>query len=97
MNSIIPKSHNRFDVLNDSTEAVTDRSNVYGPPDVIFARAAKLASVILEHKLKEPLTATDWNLMMAIALEGSRLIENPDHHGSQVDMAGYASLLSEVA
>ena len=35
-------------------------------------------------------------ILVNLAIKMSRLIEKPDHTDTQVDIAGYASLMSEV-
>ena len=92
------KQLDRFAVLDGAAKAVSDRENRYGGPSANFGRAAALANVILKDKLKSDaeISAADWVLLM-IALKTARLMNEPDHTDSQVDLAGYASLLSEVA
>jgi hypothetical protein len=49
----------------------------------------------LDTKLKHPLSAADVAILLAL-LKLARLSETPDHADSQVDLAGYAALMSEV-
>ena len=86
----------RFKILDRATEAVTDRENYYGAPEDNYERQAALANVVLASKLKGELSAADMILLHAIAIKGARLINQPDHEDSQVDMAGDAAILAEV-
>ena len=90
---------NRFDVLEAATATVAEREDSYGSPKEMFDKAAVMTTLILEGKLKDDafVTVADVVLIMALAIKGSRLIQSGGTHvDSQVDLAGYASLLSEV-
>ena len=91
----------RFKILESATNAVTDREATYGSPAENYERQAALANIILKDKLRDheglAISAADMILINALAIKGSRLINQPNHVDSQVDLAGYASLLSEVA
>jgi len=86
------------DILTEARKAIVQRPLQYGSPAINFDRAAAIATIILEDKLKPGywVTPTDWVLLMALALKGSRLIENPHHADTQIDLVGYATLLSEL-
>jgi len=86
----------RFNILSSAANTVRDREGDYGSPALNFERQADFANVILKDKLKGEISAADMVLINAIAIKGSRLLNSPDHQDSQIDMAGYASLLSEV-
>ena len=88
----------RIKLLDAAKSAVLDRENSYGSPQANFDRAAKIWNVILEGKLgdEHEISAVDVGMMMC-ALKLSRLIENPGHPDSAVDLAGYAAVLAEIA
>jgi hypothetical protein len=87
---------NRFDVLEAATATVADREDAYGKPADSFETVAQIWNAILgPDTLKEPLNGADV-VMLMIGLKLARLTVTPDHADSQVDLAGYASLLSEV-
>lgn len=92
------KDKNRFKILDSASLAVENREEVYGKPQRNFDKTAELFNVILKDKLKDEhtISAADVVLLM-LQVKTARLINQPDHRDSQVDLAGYASLLSEVA
>jgi len=81
---------NRYDILNAAAEAVADRESCYGSPKQQFNHTAALWSAYCDCAF----TADDVAKMM-ILLKLSR-IQRDYHADSVVDIAGYASLLSEV-
>ena len=85
-------------ILKKAEEAVEDREKSYGSPEILYERQAALAKIVLADKLKAefPISAADMVLLHILAVKGSRLIAQPDHLDSIVDVAGYASLLKEV-
>ena len=87
----------RFETLRLAEAAVTEREKQYNSPDVNYDRVAKIVQVILQEKLRPeaPLSPADM-ILINLAIKLSRLGEAPDHKDSQVDIAGYASLMSEV-
>tara|TARA_R110000787_G_scaffold250820_1_gene356387 strand:- start:1759 stop:2031 length:273 start_codon:yes stop_codon:yes gene_type:complete len=88
---------NRYQMLAAAELAVRDRQNSYGSPEESFDRTAKIWNIILAGKLGEEheISATDVAMMMC-GMKLSRLIENPGHLDSTVDLAGYASILAEI-
>jgi len=87
----------RFDILRLAEAAVTDREKQYSSPDVNYDRVARIVTVILEEKLRLGVELSPADMIMInLAIKLSRLIETPDHRDTQVDIAGYASLMSEV-
>ena len=90
------KDKPRFDILNGACAAVTDREGVYGSPKETYDRTALIFTAILKDKLKYDISPADVVLLMC-GVKMARLINTPEHTDSQVDLAGYASLLSEVA
>lgn len=87
---------NRDEILKDAMIAVADREMDYGAPEECFETTAQIWNAILGRKtLKEQLSGADV-AMMLIGLKLARLTASPDHRDSQVDIAGYAALMSEV-
>ena len=85
----------RYRVLDAARDAVRDREGQYGSPSANMTRAAALATVMLAGKLKRDLSAADM-VIIHLSIKMGRLAESPDHHDTHVDLAGYASLMSEV-
>ena len=85
-------------ILREAEATICDRGDSYGSPKENFERTAALFNIILKDKLKDQYTisAADVILLM-LQVKSARLINSPDHKDSQIDVAGYASLLSEVA
>lgn len=87
----------RFEILQLAEAAVTDREKQYSSPDVNYNRVARIVQVILQDKLRPEAELSPADMVMVnLAIKISRLIEKPDHQDTQVDIAGYASLMSEV-
>ena len=87
----------RFEILQLAEAAVTDREKQYSSPDVNYDRVARIVQVILQDKLRPEAELSPADMVMVnLAIKMSRLIEKPDHTDTQVDIAGYASLMSEV-
>ena len=86
----------RFEILNGARAAVTNRENMYGSPAENYDRVAAMINVILKDKLEYDITPADAVLVMC-GIKLARLINQPDHADSQIDLAGYAAILSEVA
>ena len=70
-----------------------DRQDLYGNPADNWQKVAEIASAILGSKV---LTAEECVLVM-LAVKLARLSRAPDHRDSQIDVAGYAWVLSQVA
>lgn len=66
-----------------------DRQNAYGDAEDNFDNIAKLASIVLQRKLSEPLTALDVALFSKCIKLG-RAIENPMYLDNHIDDAGYS-------
>ncbi len=87
----------RFEILQLAEAAVTDREKQYSSPDVNYDRVARIVQVVLQDKLRPEAELSPADMVMVnLAIKISRLIEKPDHQDTQVDIAGYASLMSEV-
>jgi hypothetical protein len=69
-----------------------DRANAYGGPEDSFALIAALWATILHRKV----TVSEVALCLS-ALKMARLIVNPAHADSWVDLAGYAACGAEVS
>ena len=80
----------RDKILDDAKAVVASRGDDYGPV------AATILNGILTTKLRHPLSPADVGMMM-IGVKMARLSNAPEHRDTQVDIAGYAALLSEVA
>ena len=87
----------RRKMLNDAAEIVTrDRATTYGEAEDSFRTIANLWNAYLQGKADPELGPEDVALMMAL-LKIARLINNPGHYDSAVDLAGYAACLTDVA
>lgn len=89
---------NRKQILDDAAEAVLrDRAATHGNAENSFGTIAKLWSIILQRKLREPVEPWEVALCMD-ALKTARIIEGnhkaPDHW---TDKAGYAACGGELA
>ena len=95
--NVSEKATDRFSILTQAKNAVTDREKSYGSPAKNYERVADLIQVILADKLRPEaeISAAD-AVLINCAVKLSRLISSPDHEDSQADLAGYAALLSEV-
>lgn len=75
-----------------------DRNANYGDPEDNFAVIAAIMAAYLTRRFGIPIPLAPYdvaNLMFAVKL--GRLANNPLHHDSYVDMAGYAAAGGEVA
>jgi hypothetical protein len=91
----------RESVLQEADRIINgQRQKDYGGPLESFDRIARLASIVLEAKLTEPLTAEDIAAFLLIALKGSRAIQGLKtgefHRDSYVDIAGYAGCMEKI-
>lgn len=82
---------NRLDILNGAEQAVAQRGENYGSPKENFGRIAKLWTA---YKGME-LSVEDVGVMMMLVKLG-RLMENPHHQDSWVDIAGYSAITAEA-
>lgn len=79
-------------LLHEAAEIIYgDREKAYGDPGVNCRRIAAIWGVVLG----VPVTDEQVCLCM-IGLKLARLVHTPDHHDSQVDLAGYAALLERI-
>lgn len=72
------------------------REKAYAHPKVDFKRAVGMLNALFESKLKEPLTETDWALVM-IVCKVARLAHDGQARDGWVDVAGYAETGARVA
>ena len=93
----MPEPRTRADIL-DRAKVLTcgDRENTYGPPTEDYRDVAAMASAMLSHKLKEPLTAHEAALFMAL-VKIRRCAHNPGHADSYDDGAAYIAIAGECA
>ena len=78
-------------LLVEAADLLEARGSVYGPADRMFASVAARWSQVIG----VPVTPSQVVLCL-IDLKLARLIYDPCHRDSQVDVAGYAALLREV-
>jgi len=71
-----------------------DRQNDYGHPYYDFKRTIGMINALFEHKLKEPLTPTDFALIMNCC-KMSREVNHPKRDNI-VDGAGYWNCLDKI-
>lgn len=87
----------RKQVLDAAALCVThDRNDTYGGPEDSFAIIADLWSVYWQATDRINFEAHDVALMLAL-LKTARLVRNPKHADSWVDLAGYAACGAECA
>lgn len=84
-------SKERFFLLTDAMNAVSERGSSYGTVEENFDRIARLWTVLLG----KDVTPGEVALCLA-GLKMARLIQTPDHRDSWVDLAGYAACGGEV-
>jgi Domain of unknown function (DUF6378)/Domain of unknown function (DUF4406) len=86
----IPKKSN---ILDDAKKLVYGpRQESYGHPYADFSRTGKMWAAILGI----PEVTPEQVALCMITLKISRLCQTPDHHDSQIDMAGYAGTYALV-
>lgn len=81
----------RGQILAKAHEAVNTRGTDYGSPAENFERIAAIWSAYADTEF----TVEDVGIMMMI-VKMSRLMENPVHEDSWVDIAGYAAITAEA-
>jgi hypothetical protein len=82
---------NREEILAKAHDAVNTRGTDYGSPAENFERIAAIWSAYADAEF----TVEDVGIMMMI-VKMSRLMENPAHEDSWVDIAGYAAITAEA-
>ena len=79
------------DILDDAIKAVTENQKAYGPPLETFAMIAERWSMVLGVDVTPAQVA-----LCMIDLKMVRLLRDPSHYDSAVDVAGYVACLSAV-
>jgi len=79
-------------ILKHAADVLAERTQTYGAPDKAMAAIAVRWSITLGH----PVTPAEVVLCM-IDLKLTRLVRDPRHQDSILDIAGYAAVLSEVS
>ena len=78
-------------MLKHAAGVVENRRRQYGEPEDLFDHTAKRWSLVLGTKVTPAQVA-----MCLIDLKMARLVHDPKHLDSTVDVAGYAAMLREV-
>lgn len=78
-------------LLKHAAAVVADRRRRYGDADVLFDRIARRWSLTLGAKVTPAQVA-----LCLIDLKMARLVHDPRHTDSLVDVAGYAACLREI-
>jgi hypothetical protein len=101
-----PEPASKRDILEEAIAVVGGRGKSYGRPEDNFGRIARLWNAHIENRYRDPendfatclpqLDAQDVSMMMAL-MKIARLENDPDHHDSWVDVAGYAACGGELA
>lgn len=97
-------SISKKDILDEATQVVAGRGKSYGAPEDNFQRIARLWNAHLRNRYPDhivgsvgfQLDAQDVAMMMAL-MKIARLANDPNHHDSWVDVAGYAACGGEIA
>lgn len=82
-------------VCAEADKVIKDRHEAYGNPKQNFDDIAALWDVAFGHKMTEMFTASDVAQAMRLVKE-ARLINDPTHRDSLVDICGYAECQNEV-
>jgi hypothetical protein len=87
-----PQEGADMSILDEAKEVVYgDREKTYGDPAKNLKTIAAMWGAILGY----PIATTDVCLCMS-ALKLARLVNDPGHHDSMVDVCGYIALLERV-
>ena len=78
-------------LLEQAAAVVARRRDTYGPPRDLFEQVAKRWSLVLGVEVT-PAQA----MLCLVDLKVARLIHDPRHLDSAIDIAGYAGCLAEV-
>ena len=78
-------------LLQHAAGVVEQRERIYGPPEALFAQIAARWSLVLGANVSPVQVA-----LCLIDLKLARLVRDPSHLDSIVDVAGYAACLREV-
>lgn len=91
--SVSPTSNEAQRLLDEAGDVIAQRRASYGPPIEHFRRTVAAINAIFGHKLREPLTVSDWAQIMILD-KLARHQEQPKRD-NQVDAAGYAACWAE--
>ena len=78
-------------MLKIAANTVAERHQQYGSARPLFAHVAQRWSLVLGIEVKP-----EQVVLCLIDLKMARLVHNPDHDDSIIDIAGYAAVLKEV-
>lgn len=81
-------------LLRTAIHTVGARRATYGPPKEHFRRTVAAINAIFGHKLREPLTESDWAMVMILD-KLARHQGTSKSADTPVDLAGYAACLAE--
>jgi hypothetical protein len=81
-------------LLLDAAAATRDRGESYGDPQTHFARTVGAINAVFAHKLREPLTAADWGIIMV--LDKCAREQHSPKRDNAIDIAGYAGCVAEI-
>lgn len=81
-------------LLQTAILTVAQRRATYGPPADHFAKTVAAVNAIFGHKLREPLTVSDWAQIMILD-KLARHQGTARSADTPVDLAGYAACLAE--
>lgn len=105
MTNVSATGPTKADILDEAKATVAGRGKSYGTPEDNFGRIALLwnthlvNSGLFEHAVLHHGTgieASDVAIMMAL-MKIARLENDPNHHDSWIDIAGYAACGGELA
>jgi hypothetical protein len=78
-------------LLQHAAAVIEHREDIHGPPQELFAHIARRWSLVLGVPVSPAQVA-----LCLIDLKVARLVRDPSHLDSIVDVAGYAACLREV-
>lgn len=82
----------RQSVLEEASVIIDgDREKTYGDPGLNMRRIASFWSVILGIPV-----SMDQVCLCMVALKMARLVHDPSHHDSQVDVCGYTAIMEKI-
>jgi hypothetical protein len=81
-------------LLQTAISTVRQRRGTYGPPREHFSRTVAAVNAIFSHKLKAPLTESDWAQIMILD-KLARHQGQAKSADTPIDLAGYAACLAE--
>ena len=83
---------NHRDVLSSAVETLKDRGGQYGPEDLLFDRASRIATVMLDR------VVTPYEIsLIHVATKMARMTANPAHTDNYVDSSNYLAFAAQFA